>query len=51
MFIIDESEEESVARSIRDRLSVGKRPVRITRGIMKRKELVSCNFKMCSVNV
>uniref|UniRef100_A0A0N5AXV6 RRM domain-containing protein n=1 Tax=Syphacia muris TaxID=451379 RepID=A0A0N5AXV6_9BILA len=38
MFIIDESAEDVVTRSIKDRLSLGKRPARVTRGIMKRKE-------------
>ena len=38
MFIFDEFVEDSNAKSISERLSVGKRPIRVTRGIMKRKD-------------
>lgn len=49
MFIIDESAEDVVTRSIKDRLSLGKRPARVTRGIMKRKETVSSFLAMCNL--
>lgn len=42
MFIIDESAEDAPVKSIRDRLSLVKRPVRVSRGIVKRKDIVSC---------